>query len=141
MANWTWRTPVTDRTSGADRMRYTDMIRITENINYIIESAQNKGYVVYVEELSKTTWTHDDIITRSQWNEILNSLLGVARSIYYEYEDEPNFEMTFININIVEELTLKCKNIIDQSIDMSRLNHYVGDDIFAKDSVNAGGSY
>ena len=149
MATWTWRTPVTDRTSSTDRMRYTDMIRITENINYLMEAARMRGYQVLGNEISKTVWEHNDIITRDQWTEILTSLDSVATGIFYEYEEDPNYYMTWRNINVVEDITFKCKNIIEQSIDMSRLNHWVGDPVFAADGSNnygqepilSGGSY
>lgn len=151
MATWTWRTPVTDRTSGTDRMRYTDMIRITENINYVMEIARDKGYSIYGEEIYKTNWVRNDIITKEDWTEILGTLRAVAEGIHYAYYDdeEPSFAMTFRNINIVEELTFKFKNIIERTTDMSRMNHWVGDPVFATSGYNqygrepivAGGSY
>ena len=122
-------------------MRYTDMIRITENINYIMEAARDKGYVIYGEYITYTTWVRNDIITLTQWTEILTSLLAVVDGIHYVYETEPDNGMTWHNINVVEELTLTCKTIIESSTDMSRINHWVGDDLFSGDQVNAGGTY
>lgn len=122
-------------------MRYTDMIRITENINYIMEAAREKGYTIHSSELAKTVWIHDDIISRTEWGEILSSLLAVADGIYYDYKTVPNYDMTFTNINIVEELTLRCKVLIEEITDMARLNHWVGDNLFSGDQVNAGGTY
>lgn len=141
MATWTWRTPVTNRTSGADRMRYTDMIRITENINYIREAAMNKGFTINSPKISTTTWTRENIITVEEWAEILRTLLAVADGIFYEYYVDPTNEMTWRNINNVEELTLRLYVMIEESADMGRLRHWVGDDFHSRytEELNAGG--
>lgn len=143
-----WITPVTDRASGAARMTYADMNRIVGNINHLRNLAIEKGKTISLPPISKTSWIRDDIITTSQWYEILNLLLEIARAIDYVYPVEPDDKMNYLNINNVESISLTILALLEQSADDSLLNHWIGDGndyprqrIYSGDPVNAGGEY
>lgn len=76
-----WITPVTNRTSGASRMTYLDMNRITGNISYLYNYAKDHGYTITFDDLSKTEWTQNDIVSKQFCDEmasVLNSLLSAT---------------------------------------------------------------
>lgn len=146
-----WIEPVTDRTDGSARMTYADMNRITNNINAVRELARTEGYTVPGSDITKTLWIKNDIITKQQWLQILDSLATVARAVSYSYENSPDNSMYYENINIVEDITLAVYRLLTEVVDTERLNHYVGDAFananesykyrYSGDPFNAGGKY
>lgn len=146
-----WIEPVTDRTDGSARMTYIDMNRITGNINAVRELARTEGYAVPGSDITKTLWIKNDIITKQQWLEVLDSLTTVARAVSYSYENSPDNSMYYENINIVEDITLAVYRLLAEDMDNERLNHYVGDAFantsesykyrYSGDPFNVGGTY
>lgn len=94
----TWTTPVTDRTDGTARMTYQDMNRITGNVAYLQEQIYGSA------SISKTSWTRNDIIERSFWETMLNSLRAMAAITSVTVLRMTN-DMEFNNINNVETMS------------------------------------
>lgn len=137
----TWITPVTDRTDGSAMMTAADMNRITGNIDYLFDYATAEGLQPAGSTVPKTSWTKNDIIERSTWESMLETLSNLCECVEYNPEVNPNNEMEFENINNVERISFNLYNIIGQIGNLQGLNHWAGDDLFAGDPVNAGGTY
>ena len=122
MANpYTWTTPITHRSSGSEMMTYVDMNRITTNLAWLYKQCQEIGITPAGSIISKTDWGQNDIITVTEWTEVLTCLTNVCNAIQYTpsevaYENIPN------------------------------MNHYIGDRWgaayrYAGDPMNSGGRY
>lgn len=101
-----WITPVTNRVSGASRMTYLDMNRITGNISYLYNYAKDHGYTITFDDLSKTEWTQNDLVSKQFWDElrsVFNSL-RIATGMHYQYVSPPQ---SYIDVNNVERYTLQ----------------------------------
>lgn len=136
-----WITPVTDRTDGSAMMTAVDMNRITGNIDYLFDYATAEGLSPSGSTVPKTSWTKNDIIERSTWEATLETLSNLCECVEYNPEANPTNEMEFKNINNVEQISFNLYNIIGQIGNLQGLNHWAGDDLFAGDPVNAGGTY
>lgn len=135
-----WVTPVTDRTGGSARMTYEDMNRITGNIAYLYDLCQSAGITISGSRYSKTSWTQNDIITKDNWTELMTCLSNAKRAVNYT-ASTPSNRMRWDNINAVERQTLAVYSIINSYEKLPRMNHWVGDPLYAGDPVNAGGRY
>lgn len=137
----TWITPVTDRTDGTAMMTAVDMNRITGNIDYLFDYATAEGLSPSGSTVPKTSWTKNDIIERSTWEATLETLSNLCECVEYIPETEPTNGMEYENINNVEQISFNLYNIIANIGRMSAINHWAGDNLFAGDPVNAGGTY
>ena len=135
-----WITPVTDRTSGSAMMTYEDMIRITGNIGYLYDLCRSEGITIAGSRISKTAWTRDDIIYKSNWTNLLTCLKNARDAVGYVATD-PTYLMTWDNINEVERQTQAVYTIIEAYESLPRINHWIGDPYYAGDAINAGGRY
>lgn len=135
-----WITPVTDRTSGSAMLTYEDMNRITGNIGYLYDLCQSMGITIAGSRISKTEWTQNDIISVSDWSNLL-TCLGNARNAVGYIATDPTYLMTWDNINEVEKQTQAVYTIINAYDNLPRMNHWLGDPYFAGDEINAGGRY
>ena len=141
-----WTTPVTDRTDGTSVMTYQDMDRITGNLKWLYDACVSSSIPIAGSAISKTSWARDDIITTTFWTELLTCLENVCTALGYSPPIIANSNMTWNNINAVEDIELACYNLLAIYVYLSRLNHYVGDKLgtsylYAGDSFNAGGKY
>lgn len=136
MATYNWQKPVTNRTSGQSRMTVQDMNRITQNINFLRERGRSIGFVFGVStDTSKTTWTHNDIITVAEWKDILQSLKGLAQGVGHSYSTEPNYQMTFQNINNIESIILGSAQLMNEIAGMGALAHYADAEVYSGDAI------
>lgn len=141
-----WITPVTDRTSGSARMTYEDMNRITGNLEWLYDECVNSSIPIAGSAISQTNWTRDDIITTTFWAELLACLENVCTALSYTPKDKATYDMTWSNINVIEDIERLCHDVVVVYDEMPRLNHYVGDKLntnylYAGDDINAGGRY
>lgn len=147
MANpYTWRDPVTQRSSGSERMTYEDMNRITQNLAWLYAQCGEIGISVPGSVISKREWIRNDIITVAQWAEILTCLTNVCTALSYVKPTEPNNVMIYTNINNVERIELELWQILASYENIPNMNHYVGDKLgtayrYVGDDFNAGGRY
>lgn len=141
-----WVTPVTDRTSGYSRMTYEDMNRITGNLKWLYDECVNSSIPIAGSAISQTNWTRDDIISVTFWAELLGCLENVCTALSYTPKNKATYDMTWNNINVIEDIERLCHDVFVVYDEMPRLNHYVGDMLntdylYAGDDVNAGGRY
>lgn len=141
-----WVQPVTDRTDGTSKMTYQDMDRITGNLKWLYDACVSVGIPIAGSAISQTIWTRDDIITATFWTELLTCLENVCTALNYTPPIIANSDMTWNNINAVEDIEFICYNMLAAYVYLQRLNHYVGDKLgtsylYAGDSFNAGGKY
>jgi hypothetical protein len=122
-------------------MTAVDMNRITGDIDYLFDYATAEGHAPAGSTVPKTSWTKNDIIERSTWEATLETLSNLCECVEYNPEANPTNEMEFENINNVEQISFNLYNIIGQIGNLQGLNHWAGDDLFAGDPVNAGGTY
>ena len=142
----TWITPVTNRTGGNARMTTVDMNRITGNLVWLYDECVRKGITIEGSAYSKTTWISNDIISESEWYELLACLRNIRTAVGYAPIKVPGYGMVWDNINRIEEHELTLYLILQTWDIRDRLNHYVGDKLtsaylYAGDAFNAGGSY
>ena len=136
-----WVTPVTDRTDGSAMMTATDMDRITGNIAYLFDYATQEGHAPSGSTVTKTSWTINDIIERSFWEAMLTTLANICEAVEYVPETDPTNAMEFENINNVETISRNLYYIIQNIQYQANNNHWVGDEFYAGDPINAGGTY
>ena len=136
-----WVTPVTDRTSGAARMTHIDMNRITGNLVFLYEECQRMGITVAGDQYSKTEWTQDDIVTRTQWTEAYTCLLNLYRAVGHTGSILFDYTTYYYTINRFEAFELVIFNILQTWDAIPRLNHWIGDALYSGDDFNAGGRY
>ena len=136
-----WVTPVTDRTDGSAMMTATDMDRITGNIDYLFDYATAEGLSPAGSRVPKTSWTKNDIIERSFWEAMLTTLSNICAAVEYVPETDPMNAMEFENINVVETISRNLYYIIQNIQYQANNNHWVGDEFYAGDPINAGGTY
>ena len=136
-----WIAPVTDRTDGSAMMTATDMNRITGNIDYLFDYATAEGHAPAGSTVPKTSWTQNDIIELDFWEAMLVTLANICAAVEYVPDAAPDNIMDYENINNVEQISYNLYFIIANVNNMSAINHYVGDEIFAGDDINAGGTY
>ena len=136
-----WVTPVTDRTDGSAMMTATDMDRITGNIAYLFDYATQEGHAPTGSTVTKTSWTINDIIERSFWEAMLTTLANICEAVEYVPETDPTNAMEFENINNVETISRNLYYIIQNIQYQANNNHWVGDEFYAGDPINAGGTY
>lgn len=147
MANpYTWRDPVTNRSSGLERMTHEDMNRITQNLAWLYTQCLEIGITPTGSIISKRDWTQNDIITASFWAELLTCLSNVCDAIQYTPSQVANNQMYYTNINTVETIEFSCYDIISAYERIPNLNHYIGDKWgsayrYAGDPMNSGGRY
>lgn len=147
MANpYTWITPVTNRSTGSDRMTYGDMTRIATNLAWLYKQCQEIGITPSGSIISKTNWSQNDIITVTEWSELLTCLMNVCNAIQYTPGESTNSQMIYTNINNVEKIELGCYEILSAYENIPNMNHYVGDKWgtfyrYAGDPMNSGGRY
>lgn len=137
----TWTTPVTDRTDGTARTTYQDMERITGNLKWIYDNCVSEGIPISGSAISKTSWTRNDILDVTFWAELKQCLTYACAALSYTPTDVVVDDMTWNNFNLIETIELQCYNVLAAYVFMPRLNHYVGDNLFAGDAFNAGGRY
>lgn len=136
-----WITPVTDRTDGSAMMTATDMSRITGNIAYLFDYATQEGHAPSGSTVTKTSWTINDIIERSFWEAMLTTLSNICEAVEYVPETDPTNAMEYENINVVETISRNLYYIIQNIQYQANNNHWVGDDFYVGDPINAGGTY
>lgn len=126
-----WITPVTDRTDGTARMTASDMDRITGNLDYLATETTSAGLSGAVSP-AKTAWTTDDIITVTDWSDILASLDSILATLQLP-TGGANDSMIYWNINVVESLSLQAYDRLTQIVNGTILNRFVNDNLFAGD--------
>lgn len=147
MANpYTWTEPVTERPSGAELMTYEDMNRITVNLAWLFQECKEQGITISGTVYPKRSWTQNDIITVSNWTQLLDRLANVYNAVAYIPATIPDNAMTYTNINQVETIELECYEILAAYERIPNINHYIGDKLgnkylYAGDPFNAGGRY
>ena len=147
MANpYTWTEPDTHRSSGSERMTYEDMNRITVNLAWLFSQCEEIGLTPAGSIISKTDWSQNDIITVSEWTELLTCLDNVCSALSYTKPAAPTNIMNYTNINNIEEIELDCWAVLASYESIPNINHYVGDRIgtsyrYAGDDFNSGGRY
>ena len=111
-----WITPKTDW-SELDRCTYTDINRITGNLNELAGTSL------------KTDYNNDDIISESEWSDIVDTVLGLVESEhYYNHDDVPGMDATALNLNIVEGLTQELADWIELKRKQAESAAYAGED-------------
>lgn len=105
-----WVTPVTNRSSGASRMTYLDMNRITGNINFVYDLITERGFVITGGKVSKDSWTRNDIIEKTFWESMLTVLSNICSAVSYVPGTSPTNVMGYANINNIEAITLALYN-------------------------------
>lgn len=90
-----WETPVTDRGEVA-YCTPADLNRIDGNINYLLGTSL------------KTNFTSNDILTLTQWQNIVDNTILACGKYGVKYIQAPTFDMTSYNFNNVENLLLQC---------------------------------
>jgi hypothetical protein len=115
-----WITPKTEWSS-ADRVTSDDMNRICGNLN-----------IVYPAGKLKADYTADDIVTVSEWHEILSSL-NTMLSVTGVSGAAPGDEMTNDTFNQVEELTLEIRSALETYFMQTKAASYSGETVFAGD--------
>lgn len=147
MANpYTWTEPVTQRSSGSEMMTYVDMNRITTNLAWLYKQCQEIGITPSGSIVSKANWIRNDIVTVTEWAEILTCLANVCSAVQYTPSETTNNQMIYTNINAVERIELGCYEILAAYENIPNMNHYVGDRLgtafrYAGDPMNSGGRY
>lgn len=147
MANpYTWTEPVTERSSGAELMTYEDMNRITVNLAWLFQECKEQGITISGTVYPKRSWTQNDIVTVSNWTQLLDRLANVYNAVAYTPATIPDNAMTYTNINQVETIELECYEILAAYARIPNMNHYIGDRLgnrylYAGDPFNAGGRY
>ena len=136
-----WIEPVTDRQDGSSRMAAADMSRITGNLAQLYADCQSKSITVQGDPISQTAWTENDIVSVEFWGELLTCLANLREAVGYTPATDPDYMMTYDNINEVERQELAVYNIIAGHDNWQSLNHWIGDDYYAGDPINAGGRY
>lgn len=137
---------MTDRTDGTAMMTYEDMNRITENLAWLYAECVEQGISISGSIISKTNWVNNDIITLSNWTEILTCLRNVYNAVGYTPATVPDNQMLWSNINQVETIEYECYEILMAYERIPNMNHYVGDKLgtdylYAGDPFNSGGRY
>lgn len=120
-----WQEPKTDW-SAADHVTHSDMNRITGNLN-----------VVYPAGRLKTDYTQNDIVTETEWQQILTSLQAMMATTGISGE-LPGTEMTAETFNQLEELTQEIYDQIQFLLDQTKASVYSGDLVYAADTYAAG---
>ena len=147
MANpYTWTQPVTDRSSGSAMMTYEDMNRITVNLAWLYQACVDQGITIAGAVYPKRAWTQNDIITVSEWTQLLTCLANVYNAVGYVPAAVPDNAMAYSNINLIEKIELDCYDTLTVFDRIPSLNHYIGDKLgnrylYAGDPFNAGGRY
>ena len=98
-----WITPITNRQDGTTRMTVSDMNRITGDVAWLEENIA--GSVT----ISKTTWSHNDIIDATFWAELLLHIGNLASMVGAQI-GTLTAAMTFDNINAVERALMAIYN-------------------------------
>lgn len=112
-----WQEPVIDW-SAKDNFTHEDWNRICGNINYL-----------YPDANLKTTYTKNDVLTKSAWNDAITILekLVIVTGVNSSLPDEI---MTASNINKIEGLILELKKPMDLRFAQRVANIYSGDSIY-----------
>lgn len=138
----TWITPVTDRKDGTARMTNIDMNRITGNLDYLFtDLLPSKGFTPLGATVKKTSWTQNDIIGATDWEDILDVLDRLITASGFEQKESVTNAMYYQNINTLEEYTLAIYRIALYTKTDASLNHWIGDPFYSGDEINAGGLY
>lgn len=117
-----WITPKTDW-SDIDHCTFTDANRIAGNLNELAGTSLKADY------------TQDDVITKTEWTDIVNTVIGLVESEgLYNVEDFPNMDATALNFNIVEGLTQDLKDWIDLKARQLDAAAYTGESIYVDDN-------
>ena len=117
-----WITPKTDW-SELDRCTYADINRIAGNLNYLLD-----------DDALKADYTQDDVITASEWSDIVDAVVGlVASEHYYNTDDVPNMDANAFNFNIVEGLTQEIKDWVDLKAKQRDAAAYAGEGYVVND--------
>lgn len=103
-----WITPVTDRKSGASKMTYVDMNRISGNIAYLYDYAVAHGYTISHANVQKTSWTQNDIVTYSDWyTDIIGTLAAIKSAVGLNANTVSIYApRNYYDVNQVEKHTL-----------------------------------
>ena len=116
-----WITPKTDW-SELDRCAYTDINRITGNLNELAGTSL------------KTDYNNDDIISESEWSDIVDTVLELVESEhYYNHDDVPGMDATALNLNIVEGLTQELADWIELKRRQAESAAYAGEGYIVND--------
>lgn len=115
-----WITPKTDW-SELDRCTYVDMNRIMGNLNELAGTSL------------KTDYNNDDIISESEWSDIVDTVNGLIVSEHYHTEDVPTMDANAINFNIVEGLTQEIKDWIELRAKQHEAAPYAGEGYIVND--------
>lgn len=117
-----WQEPYTTWLE-TDRCTYVDINRIAGNLNYLLD-----------DDALKADYTQDDVITMSEWSDIVDAVIGLAESEgLLNVEEFPNTDATALNFNIVEGLTWDIKAWIDLKAKQLDAAAYAGEVIYADD--------
>ena len=72
---------------------------------------------------------------------MLTTLANICEAVEYVPETDPTNAMEFENINNVETISRNLYYIIQNIQYQANNNHWVGDEFYAGDPINAGGTY
>lgn len=164
-----WITPVTDH-SPSDYFTHNDMNRIYGNLRYLyeilspyfdidpyIEAPAASEVVPFVTdggveigisgggtlgaEVTGTWWEQNDIYTIEDFQELIECLYAIARAISYQFGQEPTYNATADNFNVIESITADLLRYTNLVLAQFNGNHWVGDPFFVGDDIYTGGLY
>ena len=125
-----WITPVTDRVNGAWHT-LTDQNRIAGNVDYLAtELADHQLYTGGT--IAKKVYTYNDYITTGDWTDIIDVLEDMRIALALEDTGALSNQMTYENMNAVEDLTLRIYERLQLLLSQANANHYAGDSIFTE---------
>ena len=129
-----WVTPVTDRTSGTDMMTYEDMNRLSGNVSHLYNYAVGHGYTVEGGDVDKTSWTQNDIITKSNWDSLLSVLSAVRNAA--GLSDASGGLLYWSDVNTFETYTLETYTHIIEPSEYGLLQDMEGEQLQTENNVD-----
>lgn len=125
-----WITPVTDRVNGAWHT-LTDQNRIVGNVIYLTTTLSAHS-LYFGRTISKTSYTHNDYVSVSDWSNLLAVLSDLVTATSLEQTESLSSDMTWTNLNAVESLTLQIYERVQLLLAMENLNHFTGQGYYSR---------
>ena len=125
-----WTEPITDRVNGAWHT-LTDQNRIVGNVIYLTTTLSAHS-LYFGRTISKTSYTHNDYMSVSDWSNLLAVLSDLVTATSLEQTESLSSDMTWSNLNAVESLTLQIYERVQLLLAMENLNHFAGQGYYSR---------
>lgn len=164
-----WITPVTNHYP-EEHFTHNDMNRIYGNLRYIYEmlspyftispyipepTAGDTENLITSDGVELSTasgdaigataagvwWAQNDIYRIEDFAEMLSCMYALATTIGYQYEQQPTYEATAENFNVIESIIYELHRRAVLALAQRNGNHWAGDPIYAGEGVYVGGIY